>query len=344
MPVSNDSRLLRAREWLSGLAFPATLPDSIRSASSDASFRRYFRVDTPQGNSLVVMDAPPEREPLHSFLHVAQLLDAAGVRVPGRLAVNEAEGYLLLEDFGNDTYLPLLKTESAGVLYRDAWLALIKIQSWSLLQTPQALNLPVYDREKLTQEMSLFEAWYVEKHLGTSLNQKEKETLAKTLGALCTKALAQPQVLVHRDYHSRNLMRLASGSPGLLDFQDAVVGPITYDLVSLLRDAYIVWEEDQQIDWAVRYWQDARKAGLPVAEDFSSFWEDFEWMGLQRHLKVLGIFARLYHRDGKDGYLKDLPVVMAYASSVAHRYDALSGLARILDRLAGVAPETQFTF
>lgn len=213
MPVSNDSRLLRAREWLSGLASPATLPDSIRPASSDASFRRYFRVDTPQGNSLVLMDAPPGREPLHSFLHVAQLLDAAGVRVPGRLAVNEAEGYLLLEDFGNDTYLPLLKTESAGGLYRDAWLALIKIQSWSLLQTPQALNLPKYDKEKLTLEMLLFEAWYVEKHLGASLNEKEKKTLAETLEALCTKALAQPQVLVHRDYHSRNLMRLASGPP-----------------------------------------------------------------------------------------------------------------------------------
>jgi aminoglycoside/choline kinase family phosphotransferase len=185
------------------------------------------------------MDAPPDREPLDRFLGVAQLLDAAGVRVPGRLSVNEAEGYLLLEDFGNHTYLPLLKTESANGLYRDAWSALIKIQSWSLLQTPQDLNLPQYDKEKLTQEMSLFEAWYVEKHLGARLNDKEKKMLAEILEGVCSKALAQTQVLVHRDYHSRNLMKLESGSPGILDFQDAVVGPITYDLVSLLRDAYV---------------------------------------------------------------------------------------------------------
>jgi aminoglycoside/choline kinase family phosphotransferase len=190
----------------------------------------------------------------------------------------------------------------------------------------------------------LFPEWYVGKHLGITMTDKQSTALNQVFELLLANNLAQPQVYVHRDYHSRNLMALAEGNPGILDFQDAVYGPITYDLVSLLRDAYVQWDEEIVLDWAIRYWELARKAGLPVNPDIDAFYRDFEFMGLQRHLKVLGIFARLYHRDGKDGYLKDLPLVMEYTRKVAYRYKELAPLVKLLDELEAKAPQVGYTF
>jgi len=208
---------------------------------------------------------------------------------------------------------------------RQGWRSLVKLQTYG-----DRSGLPDYDTTKLTQEMQLFDQWFLGHHRPIVLSASEKDQLATVYRLICERCTAQPQVIVHRDYHSRNLMICPPHGPGVLDFQDAVIGPISYDLVSLLRDAYIEWPEELQIDWAIGYWQDARQAGLPIAQDFADFWKDFEWMGLQRHIKVLGIFARLYHRDGKENYLNDLPVVMRYAVAVARRYQGLGPLAKIL--------------
>ena len=225
-------------------------------------------------------------------------------------------------------------------LYGDATSALIKMQLAS-----KAHDLPPYDEALLTREMQLFPDWYVAKHLNFELNSEQQCWLQQAFDALNKNILAQGQVTVHRDYHSRNLMifqGVNGHNPGILDFQDAVYGPITYDLVSLLKDAYIQWDEEQIIDWAVRYWQPAKKAGLPVPDDFSEFYRDFEWMGAQRHIKVLGIFARLSHRDGKDGYLKDMPLVMHYLRKVCERYVELRPMLRLLDALEGRVPRPKY--
>ena len=347
MPPTPDPRRLAAADWLTQFADIDVA--SLAPASADASFRRYFRVANIGGGSCILMDAPPELEPLDTFLQVAELFEKAGLRVPRRLGVSKPQGFLLLEDFGSEPYLPHLTLSNARPLYQSAWQALVQLQAWGLAQPTGSLGLPAYSRAKLLDEMGLFQTWYVETHLGQTLSADEAQTLNQTMAHLADRALAQTQVIVHRDFHSRNLMVLAEtltpdGQPGILDFQDAVVGPLSYDLVSLLRDAYVVWDEAEQIDWAIRYWEDARRAGIAVPPDFADFWEDFEWMGLQRQLKVLGIFARLAHRDGKAHYLKDIPAVLAYATKAAHRYHELAGLARLLDRLGNVSPTAQFTF
>jgi N-acetylmuramate 1-kinase len=309
---------------------------SIAPASADASFRRYFRV-TPQAPwrghaTLIAMDAPPPMENCRPFVHVAALLADAGVHAPAVLAADLERGLLLLTDLGNRTYLAALDTESAPQLYSDAIDALIRWQSATRDGT-----LPPYDETLLARELSLFPDWYVAKHLARSLSPAQAQTVAHAFRLILDNNLAQSRVYVHRDYHSRNLM-VSDPNPGVLDFQDAVVGPITYDLVSLLRDAYIDWDEERQIDWAVRYWERARTRGLPVAADFSSFWRDFEWMGVQRQLKVLGIFARLYHRDGKGAYLDEMPRVMRYLRRACERYRALGPLLAVIDELEDPAP------
>ncbi len=301
---------------------------SITPASDDASFRRYFRVRRGGGLSLIAMDAPPEKEDCRPFVHVARIFADAGVHVPAILAQAFDQGFVLLSDLGDTTYLGALDANSAPRLYQDAFDALLQIQ---LASHPGIL--PDYDRALLERELRLFPDWYVEKQLGCTLDSSQRASLEQTFSHLLANALAQAQVYVHRDYHSRNLM-VSAPNPGILDFQDAVYGPITYDLVSLLRDAYIGWEEEQVVDWAIRYWEAARKARLPVRDDFAEFYRDFEWMGAQRQLKVLGIFARLFHRDGKDGYLKDQPRVMRYLRRTCGRYDDLAPLARLLDALA----------
>ena len=341
---NTDLRLDLLRDWIARRANRLNVdPDSLRPASDDASFRRYFRLDSNRAarGSVIIMDAPPDREDCRPFLHAAQVFREAGLSVPEVIESDLDAGFLLLEDLGNDTYLSCLTEESASALYRDAGTALVKLQRAS-----RPGVFPAYDRAMLAREMALYPEWYVARHKGVSLSDSQRALMAHAFTLLTDAALAQPQVTVHRDWHSRNLMRLdADRNPGVLDFQDAVHGPITYDLVSLLRDAYIRWPEDQQIDWAIRYWEAARRARLPVADDFGSFYRDFEWMGLQRQLKVLGIFARLQHRDGKSRYLADLPRVLEYALAAARRYQALSGLVRVLEEVESIAPAASgFTF
>jgi len=335
----NDARLVQLADWLSGLTTPATLVDSLRPASADASFRRYFRVDTQSGQSLIVMDAPPPQEDVRPFVKVAELFSATGVSVPTVLAQDTERGFLLLSDLGSTTYLKQLNPDTAHKLYLDAIDALIQLQVQS-----RAGVLPVYDRELLHRELMLFPDWYVTRHLKATLSDAQSADLNRVFDMLLANNLAQAQVYVHRDYHSRNLMVMDKGNPGILDFQDAVYGPITYDLVSLLRDAYIQWDEELVLDWTIRYWERARKAGLPVSHDVDAFYRDFEFMGLQRHLKVLGIFARLYHRDGKDGYLNDIPLVMDYTRKTAYRYKEFAPLIRLLDALEENKTGIGFTF
>jgi N-acetylmuramate 1-kinase len=341
--MPNDARLDLLQVWLQqqhpdlGLRL-----DSIRPASSDASFRRYFRVDAAAstGGSLIVMDAPPPMEDCAPFVHAAGVFARSRISVPRIVATDLAQGLLLLEDFGSVTYLEQLDAQRAPALYQDALRALVMLQ----LDSHDNSFAP-YDHARLLAELELFAQWYVARHLGVTLSPSERQMLDDTFEQIVQCALAQPRVHVHRDYHSRNLMVLPDArNPGVLDFQDALYGPITYDLVSLLRDAYIRWEEEQVLDWAIRYWELARKAHLPVPSDFGAFYRDFEWMGLQRHLKVLGIFARLYHRDGKDRYLADLPLVLRYVREVAGRYVALKPLALLLDRLDGRTPAILHTF
>jgi len=297
-------------------------------ASADASFRRYFRLTFADGRpSRIVMDAPPSHEDCAPWLHVEQLFRGAGVHVPEVFAADLAQGFLLLSDLGSTTYLAVLDGENAPALYADAVDALIRIQQAS---APE--QLPPYDEALLQRELNLFPEWYVGKHLGVTLDDRQQHVLDDVFAKLLANNLAQPSVYVHRDYHSRNLM-VTIPNPGIIDFQDAVFGPITYDLVSLFRDAYIKWEEEEELDWVIRYWEKARKAGLPVHASFDDFYKDYEWMGAQRQLKVLGIFARLCHRDGKDGYLKDMPRVMSYLRRTCERYGDLRALARLLDEL-----------
>ena len=324
-----DSRLNTLRNWLKALEASWQLDlDSLLPASADASFRRYFRIATknPNFGTLIVMDAPPQHEPLDAFIKVDLLFSEARLNAPKILEQNLAEGFLLLNDLGTKTYLAELNTESADRLYKDATRALVLMQ---LASKPDVL--PNYDEALLQRELDLFPEWYLKKHLHVELNQQQAEQLKKSFKLIIENNLAQAKVYVHRDYHSRNLMVTEINNPGVIDFQDAVYGPITYDASSLWRDAYIAWPEERVIDWVIKFWEEGRKAGLPMPNDFGQFYRDFEWMGLQRHLKVLGIFARLFHRDGKDGYLRDIPLVLEYAIATANRYIELKPLARILE-------------
>jgi N-acetylmuramate 1-kinase len=320
-----DSRLESLERWLSEQLHGARF--SLAPASEDASFRRYFRASLDDGASFVAMDAPPEKEDCRPFVHVAGLLREAGVHAPQVHAQDLARGFLLLTDLGTRTYLQELAPGNAPRLFSDATEALIR---WQL--ATRAGELPPYDEALLRREMRLFPDWYVAKHLGSSLNEDQAEKLEQIFALLVKSALAQPKVYVHRDYMPRNLM-LSNPNPGVLDFQDAVIGPISYDMVSLLRDAFLSWDDEPVLDWTVRYWEKAKRAGLPVDADFGEFWRAFEWMGLQRHLKVLGIFARINYRDGKPKYLADTPRFLRYARAVCKRYSALAPLNRLLDEL-----------
>ncbi len=273
------------------------------------------------------MDAPPESEDCRPFVRVAGMLRDAGVHVPEVLAQDMDRGFLLLTDLGTRTYLDVLDETNADRLFSDAIDALIK---WQTASRPDVL--PAYDEALLARETGLFAEWYVRRHRGVELDTSLQQMLDDVIARLIARALAQPRVYVHRDYMPRNLM-ISQPNPGVLDFQDAVYGPVTYDVVSLFRDAFISWEEEKVIDWVVHYWERARRAGIPVQPDFGEFYRDFEWMGLQRHLKVLGIFARINYRDGKPAYLKDTPRFIAYAEAVAGRYADLAPLKRVLARV-----------
>jgi len=324
-----DLRLNTLHSWLKALEASWQLDlDSLVPASADASFRRYFRITSknPNFKTLIVMDAPPQHEPLDAFIKVDLLFSEAGLNVPKILEQNLDEGFLLLNDLGTQTFLAELNNETADDLYKDATHALVLMQSAS---KPNVL--PNYDEALLRRELDLFPEWYLKKHLNVKLNPQQTEQIDKSFAIIIENNLSQAKVYVHRDYHSRNLMVTKQNNPGVIDFQDAVYGPITYDASSLWRDAYISWPEERVIDWVVKFWEKGRIARLPMPDDFGQFYRDFEWMGLQRHLKVLGIFARLFHRDGKDGYLKDIPLVLEYAIATANRYIELKPLARILE-------------
>lgn len=323
-------------DWLHGL-FPGT-DFTLAPASADASFRRYFRATFADGTTRVVMDAPPQHEDCRPFLHIGKLFEDAGTHVPHVYAQDLEQGFLLLSDLGNTTYLQALNPENATQLYGAATDALIRIQLAS-----SETELPRYDEALLRRELNLFPEWYISRHLNVQLTDKQSAKLETVFQRILANNLAQPCVYVHRDYHSRNLM-LSEPNPGILDFQDAVYGPITYDLVSLFKDAYISWDEEQVIDWLIRYWESARKAGLPVHADFGEFYRDYEMMGVQRHIKVLGIFARLSHRDGKDGYLKDMPLVMKYLRRACARYIDLKPLLNLLEELEPRTTQEGYTF
>ena len=302
-----DPRLQRLERWIAGLPGPPV--DRIAPASADASFRRYFRVHRGDGTQ-IAMDAPPERESLDAWLRVARILAATGVHVPPVLAVDAEQGFVLIGDLGRHHYLEALSNGAdPEPLYEDAIDALVLMQSGD---AASAAELPRYDRELLLRELWLFNEWFTSRHLGLAPDRAEREAIEDAFDWLCDEALAQPVVLVHRDYHSRNLLVRPEGNPGIVDFQDAVRGPISYDLVSLLKDCYVVWPRKRLLAWLDRYRARASEAGLDVGADRDQFLGWFDRMGVQRHLKVLGIFSRLWHRDGKPGYLADLPRVLDY--------------------------------
>ncbi len=324
-----DLRLDGLVRWL-GKLYGGT-DFAVTTASADASFRRYFRV-TVAGETRIVMDAPPEKEDVGPFIRIAEMLGAMGVNAPRIHERNLEQGYLLLSDLGSRTYLEdLAQGLNVEELYADAMAALVRIQSGGERHGRQ---LPAYDQVLLLREMSLFPDWFLDKHLGLALDAAELRELQQAFAVLSAEALGQPRVFVHRDYHSRNLMicreTKEGGNPGILDFQDAVFGPITYDLASLLRDCYVAWPQERVAAWVSDYRERARRAGLDAGPDSRTFARWFDWMGVQRHLKAIGIFARLWHRDGKRGYLKDIPRTLDYVTAVAARYPELSALHRLL--------------
>ena len=332
-------------QWLAAIAPAHGLqPASLAPASADASFRRYLRIDGA-GRSFIVMDAPPSQEDVRPFVHVASLIEAAGLNAPRVLEADVELGFLLLTDLGQQLYLDALRAAGPAqtdALMRDALHALVQFQTGV-----DAARLPPFDEQLLAAELALFPTWCVQREFGLAWTLAEQQTWDRTCRLLIDSALAQPQRAVHADWMPRNLMVVApghGGNPGILDFQDAMRGPVSYDLASLLRDAFISWSEEQELDWAVRWWQQARQAGLPVDSDFGEFWRALEWMGLQRHLKVLGIFCRLKHRDGKGRYAQDLPRFFGYATRVATRYGPLKPLLRLLEPLSGKAVTAGYTF
>ncbi|WP_035058859.1 aminoglycoside phosphotransferase family protein [Andreprevotia chitinilytica] len=315
-----------------------TAPTTLSAGGSDASVRHYWRASYPD-RSYLVMQADPAAFDAQPFLARRAELEAAGIRVPATYAQDLARGYVLLEDLGTQELTPLLNDEkTAKAWYLQAIDVLVKMQAALKFE-----HLPVFDAAFQRREMEIGREWYINVHLAKPLDEKQLALWERSLALIITKNLMQPTLFMHRDYHSRNLM-VVNDELAVLDFQDAVNGPVSYDLVSLLRDAYIAWDEGFVLDLAIRYWEKARAAGVPVHADFSDFYAAFEWQGLQRHLKVLGLFARLKHRDGKDRYLADIPRVFAYIRSVCQRYSELTPLGRLLVDLNGEKIETGFTF
>ena len=348
---SEADRGARFAHWLSSIAPEHHLQaNTVRVASADASFRRYFRVDgTETGQTFILMDAPPDKENSQPFVTIAGLMQDAGLLAPQVLAWDQAQGFMLLDDLGQHTMMQVLDTAPQArrqALFEQAVQALVQ---WQQASRPGVL--PPYDEALLRRELQLFPDWYVAQHKQLVLNDAQTQQLHTVFDRLVAHNLASPQVYVHRDFMPRNLM--VSNNPaetrlGVLDFQDAVYGPITYDIASLMRDAFASWDEDFCLDITVRYWQQARAAGLmdfeDWATDFGAFYRAVEWMGLQRHLKVAGIFARLTLRDGKPKYLADTPRFIGYMRATASRYRELTPLLRLLDQIEGTATATGYAF
>ena len=315
-----DQRLAALRDWLR----PRFGEVDLQPASADASFRRYLRF-AHAGESFVVMDAPPDREDSRPFVDIAGRLADCGVHVPAILAIDYDQGFLLLSDLGDQVYLQALNETSAGPLFADAVTTLIRMQAGA-----DDRGLPVYDHDLLLRELNLFSDWYIKRHLGIELTGRETAALDGMFQLLIERALKQPRVFVHRDYMPRNLM-VSDPNPGVLDFQDAVSGPVSYDIICLFKDAFISWSEARVKQWLQDYWHQALAQGLPVPRDWDSFQADLDWMGLQRHLKVLGIFARIRYRDGKPHYLADTPRFVEYVMQVVPRYPELAPLQRLFE-------------
>ena len=349
VPWADPQRQLACQTWLESLAATqGVLPQTLRIASADASFRRYLRVDSQRGASLIVMDAPPDKENCEPFVKVAQLMKAAGLKAPEVLAWDAPQGFMLLTDLGDQTMMSAIDAQNPQAnhgLYMQAVDVLI---AWQLSSKPGVL--PPYDEALLQRELSLFPDWYLTRHRGLQVEGKMRSTLDNTFQSLVARNLAAPSVFVHRDFMPRNLMMPTGqdGALGVLDFQDAVCGPVTYDVASLMRDAFLTWEEDFVLDITIRYWEKARKVGLLDFEDwhqdFGAFYRAVEWMGLQRHLKVAGIFARLTLRDGKEKYLADAPRFIAYIRATASRYIELKPLLRLIEEVEGTDGVTGFAF
>jgi aminoglycoside/choline kinase family phosphotransferase len=339
--------------WLQALTASHGLrSETLRPASTDASFRRYLRLDTVTGDSLVIMDAPPEQENCQPFVQVAQLMREAGLLVPKVLAWDEPQGFMLLSDLGRQTMLEVIDPSNAQAQHAHYMAALDSLLAWQLASQPDVL--PPYNEALLRRELQLFPDWYLDRHRQVALDVQESGVMHQAFESIVRHNLAAPRVNVHRDYMPRNLMipsrpgTTPAQQLGVLDFQDAVFGPVTYDVASLMRDAFLSWEEDFVIDVTVRYWEKARKAGLMDFEDwhsdFGAFYRAVEWMGLQRHLKVAGIFARLTLRDGKPKYLADAPRFIHYIRSTAHRYRELGPFLKVIDRIEGLEAASGYAF
>ncbi len=346
---SQPEREAAFHHWLAVQAVQhGVLPETVRPASADASFRRYFRVDTATG-SCIVMDAPPEKENCEPFVRIARLMQDAGLYVPRILAWDEPQGFMLLDDLGSQTMMEVIQPDDPQAnhgLYMRALDALLALQ-----QSSRSGVLPSYDEALLQRELSLFPDWYLTQHRQLNIDSAQREMLDKTFRTIVQRNLAAPIVYVHRDFMPRNLMMPrdpAEPRLGVLDFQDAVYGPVTYDIASLMRDAFLSWEEDFVLDISIRYWERARKVGLMDhdgwSQDFGEFWRAVEWMGLQRHLKVAGIFARLTLRDGKPKYLADAPRFIQYIRATASRYSELTPLLRLIDKIEGTEPAISLAF
>lgn len=349
----DPQRLVAFNHWIAQQAGPHGLvTGSLRPASADASFRRYLRLDTTDGGTRVVMDAPPDKENCQPFVQVAHLMKEAGLLVPDILAWDEPQGFMLLADLGQQTWMEQIRPEDPSSNFERYMQATDTLLAWQLASKPGVL--PAYDEPLLRRELQLFPDWYLAQHKGATLQASESETLQKTFDTIVQHNLAAPSVYVHRDFMPRNLMipTAPGASPtqqlGVLDFQDAVHGPITYDIASLMRDAFLTWEEDFVLEVTIRYWEKARKAGLMDFEDwhgdFGAFYRAVEWMGLQRHLKVAGIFARLTLRDGKPKYLADAPRFIHYIRHAAGRYRELGPFLRFIDKVEGLEAASGYAF
>jgi len=328
--MSNDSRLLQLKAWLR--QSQSWTDFRIEPASADASFRRYFRI-YQQDQRYIAMDAPPDKENSQPFLAMSERLAKTGVHVPHIYASSLTQGFILLEDLGTIPYQTALQSvDQANQLYADAMQALIQMQ-----QADQQ-GLEPYNHERLQTEMQLMPDWFLNVHLGLQLSTQQSALISETFAELLRVIAEQPQGFVHRDYHSRNLMQVSQNNPGIIDYQDAVHGALTYDLVSLLRDCYLCWSQTQVERWALDYRDQAVAAEIMPMVDDATFLRWFDWMGLQRHIKVLGIFARLWHRDGKAHYLNDLPLTLSYVLNVAQKYEEMQPLAQLFHELN--IPET----
>ncbi len=346
----DSARATAFAAWLERLRAPQGLDiRSVRLASADASFRRYFRIDSTAG-SRIIMDAPPDKEDSAPFAHVAQLMTAAGLKVPEVLAWDQSQGFLLLSDLGDRSLMQVLQPDQPQHALPYFVQAVDALVTWQLASKPGVL--PVCGEALLLRELELFPQWYLGQYRGVTVDDTMRRTLDESFRVIVRENLAWPSVYVHCDFMPRNLMlpppTVAGGAPdprmGVLDFQDAVYGPVTYDIASLMRDAFLSWEEDFVLEVTIRYWEKARAAGLPVGNDFGAFYRAVEWMGLQRHLRVAGIFARLTLRDGKPQYLADTPRFIGYIRSVAARYRELKPLLRLVDKVEGIQDAGAYVF